>query len=157
MIITSALHTTLSETGALSPSIATGIAILSAVATLLGGILTGALLLWRFSSLITAMRTASESGYKETAKAIDTLSEKTAAAIEHLTEQTRQSIEAIEKNLGSQIAELKSDKRDQEENVRRLEVNVSRLEGGLQRAWVEIDALRLQTGSLQRIAAQREK
>jgi len=143
-VIVQALHaTSLSEAG-LSPSIATGIAILSAVATLLGGILTGALLLWRFSSLITAMKATSETGHKETAKAIETLSEKTAAAIDHLTEQTRQSIEAIEKNLGAQIAELKSDRRDQEENVRRLEVNVSRLESSLQRAWVEIDGLRAQ-------------
>jgi polyhydroxyalkanoate synthesis regulator phasin len=153
VIVTSAL----SEVGALSPSLATGIAILSAVATLLGGILTGALLLWRFSSLITAMKATSETGHKETTKAIETLSEKTAAAIDHLSDQTSQSIEAIEKNLGAQIAELKSDRRDQEENVRRLEVNVSKLEGSIQRAWVEIDALRMQTGSLQRIAAQREK
>lgn len=139
----------------MSPSLATGIAILSAVATLLGGILTGALLLWRFSSLITAMKTASENGHKETTKAIDTLTEKTEAAIEHLTAQTQQSIEAIEKNLGSQIAELKSDRRDQEETVRRLESTVGRLEGGLQRAWVEIDGMRAQLGSMQKLAAQR--
>lgn len=147
--------TTASDAATLSPSLAAGIAILSAVATLLGGILTGALLLWRFSSLITAMKATSENGHKETAKAIETLAEKTETAIKHLADMTQRSIETIEKSLGAQISDLKSDRQDMEETIRKLEATNSRLESSLTRAWIEIDGMRAQLGSMQKLAAQR--
>lgn len=139
----------------MNPALAAGIAILSAVATLGGGILTGALILWRFSSMLATMRTTSESGHERTSTAVKTLSDQTAAALQTIASQTERAIKDLKDTLSGQIQELKESRHDHDGDINMLKQRYERLNTLVERHTDEIRALQERYKSMRDFPAQK--
>lgn len=139
----------------MNPTIAAGIAILSAVATLGGGILTGALILWRFSTMLATMRSTSESGHERTSTAVKTLSDQTATALQAIATQAERGLKDLKDTLGQQIQELKEYRHDHDGDINMLKQKYERLNASIEHLVEEMKDIRARYKSLQNFPAQK--